>query len=88
MLKTFGEFHVYSEPKSVADVREWLAEIEKYQLPDTTPLMDGMLSLYVTLPVEPTLCGEHTVDDEKYDIVMITHNHIEEVYEEYSAAEK
>lgn len=55
-----ANINVYCQPKTVADVRQWLAEVDMLGLPDDTPLDDGVLFVYLnSKPVEFIDCGDH-----------------------------
>lgn len=51
---------VYTEAKTVADVRQWLADVDALGIPDSRELDDGLLAIYVgELKTEFIACGEH-----------------------------
>ena len=57
MIKTTGNLTFGTEVRTVADVRDFLAEVEKYQLPDDTEVMDSFLACVLTGDAEPTEGG-------------------------------
>ena len=51
---------ISSQPKTVGDVRKWLAEVDSLGLSDSTLLDDGLLYIYLSeLRTETVECGEH-----------------------------
>lgn len=73
----YGQLNIYSAPLNIGMVKDWLAEVERYNLPEDTPLADGVLLLEVPYAVEPIECADHFDDDKKYDIILLTHDHEE-----------
>lgn len=60
-----AQITVYCQPKTVADVRQWLAEVDSLGLPDTTKLDDGLLYLYTdSKRTEFIECGEHVPESD------------------------
>ena len=72
---------VYLKPSkngyTIADVYEWLKEIEKLQIPLDTRLVDSSLALDYSIPiygVDKIECGDHLQHDKQYDLIINMHD--------------
>lgn len=56
---------------TVGDVREFLAILDKFGVPDEAEMLEGYLAFdWITDKVEPINCGEHK---DMQDFVVLTH---------------
>lgn len=76
MISASINIHCY--PNTVADVRQWLAQIDSLGLPDSTPMDDGLLFVYIDRKkVEFIECGDHIPDGKPLpqDLLVYLHDH-------------
>jgi hypothetical protein len=80
-----ASIEIYSEPKTIADVRAFLAECELVGLEDHHPLLDGMLSAILPVDkVETIECWNHIPDVSQpnyglpKDLLVALHDHADE----------
>lgn len=66
---------VRTAPRTVADVRQWLREIDSLHLPDETPLDEGLLCVYTSGEhrFEFIECGDHIGIDAPQDVLIYLH---------------
>jgi hypothetical protein len=75
-IKVWGSVMISTpaDRPTIKDVRDWLALIDQVGMSDETELFDCVLTVEVLDTDSPlVMCGEHTVDDERYDFLVRTH---------------
>lgn len=76
------------EARTLGDLRALVKWCDEYQVDDRAGLDWGMGKLYVELtgdqavPAEWIECGDHIPPNMKYDLIIETHHHGPETYEE------
>lgn len=61
-------------PATVGDLKKFIETCKKLGIPDSADLIDCVLTIEMTaVDVNLILCGEHLVDDERYDILLEMH---------------
>jgi len=58
------------ERVSVKDVRDWLAEIDRLRIPDSTLLEECILSVFYRSEILDSIHGESDLGVEGYDILV------------------
>jgi hypothetical protein len=73
-VRVMGELSFTAYPKTDKEVRDFLAELDKFGIPDEHEMYDGVLFLVKqSESVGVTLCGDHLIGEEKYDILIQNH---------------
>jgi hypothetical protein len=92
MIKVKGEIIISGTFDTVGDIREFISNLDKYQVADDVEMLDGYAALVISGRLEPIQCGEHLVEEgDIYDVLLVTHEHEnDDMFEElgYSEAKK
>jgi hypothetical protein len=76
MIKVKGEIVISGTFNTVGDMREFMNQLDKYQVSDSVEMLDGYAGLVISGRMEPIQCGEHLVEEgDIYDVLLITHEH-------------
>jgi hypothetical protein len=87
MIEIVGEINFVGKFNTVADIREFLATLEKHGVKDDAALLDGYATIIYSGDVEPIECGVHYPHEGRfYDFLVITHAH--EVSEDQETTEE
>lgn len=78
-LNTYGNVMITTpDDMTAGDVRDFVSLLNLLQVPDSTPLLEGMLSYeYQTQDVELINCADHAPNEERLDFIVTTHSHKE-----------
>lgn len=61
----------------LGDIRKWMQEVDKFNLPNDHPIYDCTLALYLEIPqhnIIPSECMECSPDQANYDVLIVSHD--------------
>jgi hypothetical protein len=61
----------------LGDIRQWIKEVDKFNLPNDYPVYDCSLALVVEIPkhnITPIECMECSPQQANHDVLIITHD--------------
>jgi len=65
------------KPVRLGDIRQWIKEVDKFNLPNDHPIYDCALALYVEIPqinIIPSECMECPPQQSNHDVLILAHN--------------
>ena len=65
------------KPVRLGDIRQWMKEVDKFNLPNDHPVYDCALALYVEIPqinISPTECMECPPEQNNHDVFIVAHD--------------
>ena len=65
------------KPVRLGDIRQWMKEVDKFNLPNDHPVYDCALALYVEIPqinIIPTECMECSPEQNNHDVFIVAHD--------------
>lgn len=65
----------YDNPVTVADLRHFLQELDRMQVPDDAPVEECLISVVIDEKATCDLipCGNHDYPEEVFDVIINTH---------------
>ena len=65
------------KPVRLGDIRQWMKEVDKFNLPNDHPIYDCSLALYLEIPqinIIPNECMKCSPEQNNHDVLIITHD--------------
>ena len=65
------------KPVRLGDIRQWMKEVDKFNLPNDHPIYDCALALYVEISeqnITPIECMECSPQQANHDVLIVAHD--------------